>query len=134
MSKWMVAAKKADFEQIGKECGISPFLARIIRNRGILGAEETRRFLNGTPEELYDPNRLYGTEAAAEMIRKNIREKHRIRIIGDYDVDGISSTYILIRTLEFCGAIVSHRLPDRVLDGYGMNEQMVRELSMTESG
>ena len=127
MAKWMVAAKKADFEAIAGACGISPILARLIRNRDVVGEEETARYLNGTLNDLHDPLLLPDMEKAAAILLDKIRAGRKIRIIGDYDVDGICSSYILWRMLTFLGADADVRLPDRIVDGYGINIRLVEE-------
>ena len=126
-SKWMVSAKKADFNLIAGECGISPILARLIRNRDVVGVEETRRFLKGTTKDLHDPRMLPDAEKAVDILCQKIEEGGKIRIIGDYDVDGICSSYILVSGLKKCGAAADAVLPERLRDGYGVNERLVRE-------
>ena len=106
MSKWMVAAKRADFDAIGRKYQISPVLARIIRNRDVTGDRDIDKFLNGTRADLYAPGLMKDLDRAVEILRQKIAEKKRIRIIGDYDIDGICSTYILYRGLTACGAEV----------------------------
>lgn len=123
----MVYAKKADFNAIGQELGISPFLARIIRNRDVIGTAATREFLTGTLRDIPSPRLLHDMDKAADILSRKIAENARIRIIGDYDVDGITSSYILYRMLSFLGADVSVRLPDRIIDGYGINVRLVEE-------
>lgn len=127
MAKWFVAAKKADFNQIAEEFGISPVLARIIRNRDVIGKEQIRKYLGGTLEELYDPKLLKGMEQAISLLQEKIKGKKRIRVIGDYDVDGVCSTFILKKGLQTCGARVDTAIPHRMRDGYGLNEHLVEE-------
>lgn len=127
MAKWFVAAKKADFNGIAEQFHISPVLARVIRNRDIIGEEEIRKYLNGTLEELYDPGLLKGMEPAVLLLQEKIREQKNIRIIGDYDVDGVCSTFILKKGLDCCGAKVDTAIPHRMKDGYGLNEHLVEE-------
>ena len=127
--KWFVTTKKADFNHIAAEFGISPVLARIIRNRDIVTEEEVRYFLHGTLEDLHDPYLLKGMREGSAFLYAAIREKKQIRIIGDYDVDGICSTYVLYRALQLLGASVSYRIPHRIKDGYGLNEEIIRECS-----
>ncbi len=127
MEKWLVSAKKADFEGWAREFGISPVLARIIRNRDITETAEVRKFLYGTPEDCYDPMLLYGMDTAASLILQKISEKKAIRVIGDYDVDGICSSYILTRGLKALGANVDTAIPHRIHDGYGLNEHLIRK-------
>ena len=96
--KWVVSAKKADFQAIGQHFGIDPVLARIMRNRGLTDLQEMNLYLHGTRADLNDPHLLKDADLAAQILREKIKEKKRIRIIGDYDIDGIQSTYIL-----YCG-------------------------------
>ena len=95
MAKWMVAAKKADFEQIAREYQITPVLARLLRNREIISDEDIRKFLHGSMDDLNDPLMMKDMEKAAGIISGKIRQGKRIRVIGDYDVDGICSSYLL---------------------------------------
>lgn len=125
MAKWMVAAKKADFNKIAEEYGITPVLARIIRNRDIVDEEEIRKFLNGTLKDLHSPFLLKDMEKAAEIIEGKIREGAAIRIIGDYDVDGICSTFILLQGITALGGKADRVIPHRIKDGYGLNNGLI---------
>lgn len=125
--KWRVQGKKADFERIGKEFGISPIVARLIRNRDLTEAEEIRQYLNGGLEDLNDPMLLPDMEAAAGLLEEKIASGKAIRIIGDYDIDGVCSIYILYRGLKELGARADWRIPHRVQDGYGLNVRLVEE-------
>ena len=127
MSKWMVAAKRADFDAIAKRYHISPVLARIIRNRDVIEDREIDKFLNGTQKDLYAPGLLKDLDRAVQLLREKIAAAKRIRIIGDYDIDGICSTYILFRGLTACGAQVDSAIPHRIRDGYGLNEHLIQE-------
>lgn len=127
MSKWMLYSKKADFNAIARELNISPVTARVIRNRDVIGAEATRRYLQGTMADLDDPESLPGLRDAAFVLRRKILSGAAIRVIGDYDVDGICSTYILWRLISFLGGKVSCAIPERIRDGYGINERLVLE-------
>jgi len=127
MAYWLVTRKGGDFQRIAEQCGISPVMARLIRNRDVIGADETMRFLHGRPEDMHDPRMLSGMNKAVGILKDNIRLGNRIRIIGDYDVDGICSSYILHSVLTFLGAKSDVRLPERMTDGYGINERLVRE-------
>ncbi len=127
MKQWVVMAKKADFDALAQQFHISPMLARIIRNRDMVTPEEIGLFLNGTLDDLYDPMRLYGMREAADMLEEAVREGSKIRVIGDYDVDGVCSTYILVTALKRMGAEVSWQLPDRMVDGYGLNARIVEK-------
>ena len=124
--KWYVAAKKADFQGIAERFGIDPVTARIIRNRDVVGDDEIRQYLYGTRAELGDPAQLQGGLEAASLLKQKIEEGKKIRIIGDYDIDGVNSTYILYRALTRCGAQVDYEIPDRMKDGYGLNISLLK--------
>ena len=127
MAKWMVSAKKADFNEIAEKFHIDPVIARIIRNRDIVGDEKIDEFLHGTLEHLHSPYLLKDAEKASAILWDKIRQGKSIRVIGDYDIDGICSTYILLAGLKFCGAVADAEIPHRIHDGYGMNVHMVEE-------
>lgn len=127
MEKWMVAAKKADFDGWAQQFGISPVLARIIRNRDITEPEEVDRFLHGTLADCYSPWLLKGMEQAVAVIGEEMDRGTKIRVIGDYDVDGICSSYILTRAFREMGAAVDTAIPHRIKDGYGLNESLIEE-------
>ncbi len=123
--KWMIQTKRADFNEIAREFSISPVTARIIRNRDIVGMDEIRKYLTGTLEDLYEPALLKDAEKAADIIREKVLEQKKIRIIGDYDIDGVCSTYILFSALKRIGGQVDYEIPDRIKDGYGINEMLI---------
>lgn len=125
MEKWYVAAKRADFDKWAKEFQISPVLARILRNRDLTDEEQVRKFLYGKLEDCYSPWLLKDMDRAVEQIREAITEKLFIRVIGDYDVDGICSAYILTKGLQILGAKVDTAIPHRIHDGYGLNEHLI---------
>ena len=127
MEKWMLAAKKADFDTIAQKFHISPVLARILRNRELITEEEIDRFLNGTLADLHDPSLLKGMREAGSCLFQNIGQKAKIRIIGDYDVDGVCSSYILLRGLRLLGADVDTVIPHRMKDGYGLNDHLIEQ-------
>ena len=127
MEKWLVAAKKADFNEWSRNYQIDPVLARIIRNRDVTEAEEVRKFLYGTMEDCYSPWELYGMKEGVELILQEIEKGTYIRVIGDYDVDGICSSYILTQGLQTLGAKVDTAIPHRMKDGYGLNEHLITE-------
>lgn len=127
MERWVVAAKRADFAAIGKEFGIDPVIARLIRNRDVQDKEEIRRYLHGTVEELTSPHLMKDVDRAVEILRNKIKEKKQIRIIGDYDIDGVVSTFILIKGLKRVGAYADTYIPDRVADGYGIHEHLIEK-------
>lgn len=125
--KWMVQAKAADFQGLGKRLGVDPVTVRLLRNRGLTTEEEMRRFLEGGREALYDGSRMLGMEQAVTILLEKIERRKPIRIIGDYDIDGITATYILERTIRAMGGVVSHKIPHRITDGYGVNENLIRQ-------
>ena len=125
MAKWFMAAKKADFNKIAQQFQIDPVIARIMRNRDLVTEEEMNLFLQGTLEDLHEPRRLKDVEKAARILKEKVRAGKKIRIIGDYDVDGICSTYTLYKGLKVCGADVDAVIPHRMKDGYGINEALV---------
>lgn len=125
MEKWYVAAKWADFQAIGEKFHIDQVIARIIRNRDVVGDEAIDEYLNGTLEHLHSPELLNGCREAADLLLKKIEQKKKIRIIGDYDIDGVNATYILYRGLRRLGARVDYEIPDRMKDGYGLNIHLV---------
>ncbi len=127
MEKWFVAAKRADFNRWAEEFHISPVLARILRNRDLTEEAQVERFLHGTLRECYSPWLLKDMDRAVDQILQALQRKERIRVIGDYDVDGICSSYILTRGLEILGAAVDTAIPHRIHDGYGLNEHLIRE-------
>lgn len=127
MAQWFVAAKRADFQKIAEDNGIDPVTARIIRNRDIITEEEIRKFLSGGREDLYSPLLLKDMEKAVAMIRRKIEQGAKLRVIGDYDADGICSSYILVKGLTACGAKVDTVIPHRIRDGYGLNEGLIAE-------
>lgn len=125
MEKWLVAAKKADFDKWAKEFQISPVLARIIRNRDLTEEEQVRKFLYGTLADCHSPWLLKDMEKAVELLQEAIAEGVFIRVIGDYDVDGICSAYILTKGLQMLGAKVDTAIPHRIHDGYGLNDHLI---------
>lgn len=127
MEKWFVAAKKADFNKWAEEFHINPVLARILRNRDLTSEAEVEKFLHGTLKDCYSPWLLKDMDRAVERILQAVGEGKRIRVIGDYDVDGICSSYILTKGLKLLGAEADTAIPHRIHDGYGLNEHLIRE-------
>lgn len=127
MEKWVVSAKKADFKKISSQFGIDQVTARIIRNRDVLGEEAIEEYLHGDRSSLHDPGKMKDMGRAVAILQEKIQKKKKIRIIGDYDIDGIQSVYILYSALRSCGAQVDYAIPDRITDGYGVNERLVRK-------
>lgn len=124
-SKWMVYAKKADFKQIASEYGIDQVLARIIRNRDICGSKDIDMYLNGNLNDIHNPHSMKDADKFADIITKKIEEHKPVRIIGDYDIDGICSIYILFCGLKAAGADVDYVVPHRINDGYGINGHLI---------
>lgn len=124
---WLVQSKRADFNGIAKRFGIDPVTARIIRNRGIEGEENIDRYLNGTLKELHSPYLLKGMKEAILILKEKIESGKQVRIVGDYDIDGVCSTYILYTALRRLGARADYEIPDRIKDGYGINESIIRQ-------
>lgn len=125
--RWMEIRKGADFAKIGEKFSIDPVVARLIRNRDIVGMDEIEAYLYGGAEGLHDPEQLHDMKKAVSIITDKIRERKEIRIIGDYDIDGVSATYILLKGLRRVGACASVKIPDRMKDGYGINENLIRQ-------
>ena len=127
MEKWFVINKGADFAGIAKRFGISPVTARLIRNREVMGDEAIARYLKGGIGELYDPHLLLDSDWLTDILVQKIREQKKIRIIGDYDIDGVMSTYVLYKGITRCGGRVDFQIPDRMKDGYGINDHLIEQ-------
>ena len=125
MKKWFVSAKKADFTEIGKKFHITPMTARIIRNRDVVGEEQIRKYLHGSTADLYSPWELSGMKDGISLLQQAVAGGEKIRVIGDYDIDGVCATYILLTGLKKIGANVDTVIPDRIKDGYGINEHLI---------
>ena len=125
MEKWFVAMKKADFNGIAEKYQISPIIARLMRNRDVIGDEAIDFYLNGTVEDLYDGLLMKDMDRAVDILKEKIEEGKKIRVIGDYDIDGVSATYILQQGLAGLGADVDTDIPDRIKDGYGLNQMLI---------
>ena len=127
MAKWFEIRKGADFNRIGEKYKISPVLARIIRNRDITEDYQIEKFLYGSLQDVYDGDLLKDMGKAISILKDKIQGNKKIRIIGDYDVDGICAAYILKKGLSMCGADVDTVIPHRMKDGYGINEQLIQD-------
>ncbi len=127
MAKWFLTTKKADFQAIGEKFHIHPVTARIIRNRDVIEEEEIRLYLEGGVKDLHHPSLLKDIEKTIQIIRNKIEEQKSIQVIGDYDIDGVMASYILVSGLRRCGAIVSTQIPDRIHDGYGLNCELIKK-------
>ena len=133
MAQWLVAAKRADFQKMAEQYKIDPVVARLIRNRDVVGDEEIRKYLDGGVEDLYSPTLLKDMDRAVEVLKdkiasgEKIQEGKKLRIIGDYDADGICASYVLLKGLSVCGARADTVIPHRVKDGYGLNESLLED-------
>ena len=125
MEQWVLLRKGADFEKIGKQFGISPRLACLVRNREIVGEKAIEKYLNGTLSDLEDGFLLKDMDKAIDILKEKIEERKKIRVIGDYDIDGVNATYILLEGLEKLGAVVDSDIPNRITDGYGLNQELI---------
>ena len=127
MEKWIEIRKGGNFMEMAKKYGIDPLIARIIRNRDITDEKEITEYLYGGKEALHNPHLLKDANKAAEIIAEGIAEKKAMRIIGDYDIDGVNATYILLEGIRRCGGNVDAAIPDRMKDGYGINEHLIEQ-------
>ena len=126
MEKWFVSAKRADFQEIGRKFGIDAVTARLIRNRDVVGDEAVWEYLYGSRKDLYAPQLMKDCRKTAEILKEKIAEKKKIRVIGDYDIDGVNATCILYKGLIRCGAEADVEIPDRMKDGYGLNKNLIQ--------
>ncbi len=124
--KWMLQTKRADFEEMARCHHITPVTARIIRNRDVMGQEAVEKYLNGGLKDLYSPHLLKDMDRTVAILREKKEQLKPIRIVGDYDIDGVCSTYLLYQALSQVGAVVDYEIPDRLKDGYGINESIIR--------
>ena len=125
MAKWVMNAKKADFMALSERLGIDPVVVRVMRNRDLLTIEDMNQFLNGTEKDMHSPWLLNDMDKAVDIILEAVSLGKRIRIIGDYDVDGVTSTFILVKGIRAVGGHVDYSIPNRVTDGYGINESLI---------
>ena len=125
MEKWFVTMKKADFNGIAARYHISPILARLIRNRDVVEDAQIEKYLNGTLSDLHDGMQMKDMDRAVEILREKIGKHARIRVIGDYDIDGVNASYILQDGLSGLGADVDTDIPDRIRDGFGLNRMLI---------
>lgn len=133
MAQWFLTVKKADFNKMAEKYNIDPVLARLIRNRDVIEDEDIRKYLYGSRRDLYPPGLLKDMDKAADLICGKIKAGAKFRVIGDYDADGICSSYILLRGLTACGANVDTVIPHRIKDGYGLNDLLIEEAYRNEA-
>lgn len=127
MEKWTILRKGADFKGISERFKISPRIAALIRNRDIVGDEAIRRYLYGGLSDLYDGMLMKDMKKAADILKGKIKEKKKLRVIGDYDSDGVNAAYILSEGLKGLGALADTDIPERTKDGYGLNIRLVKQ-------
>ncbi len=125
MEKWFVLRKGAAFQEIAEKFKIHPVLARLIRNRDVIGDDQIQMYLHGTIVDLYDGMLMKDMDKAIDILLEKIEEDKKIRIIGDYDIDGINATYILLEGIRALGGRVDIDIPDRMKDGYGLNKNLI---------
>lgn len=128
-AKWILHTKRADFNTIAKRFHITPVMARIIRNRDVVEETDITRYLYGTVSDLFPPRDMTDMERAVSILIESIKTGQRIRIVGDYDIDGICATYLLYKGIVRCGGQVDYMIPERIRDGYGINESIIRTAS-----
>ena len=124
---WRIYSKRADFDAIGNRFNIDPVVARVIRNRDVISEDEVERFLYGTLDSLYPGSLMKDMDKGVGILSRKIDEGVKIRVVGDYDVDGVTATYILYDALKNLGADVSYDIPHRITDGYGINVRMIEK-------
>ena len=124
--KWLLKNRKADLKEMSQRYGISQLLCKLIVNREITDENILNSYINPTYKYLYQPTDMKDIKTAVKLIKEKIKCNKKIRIIGDYDVDGIISVYILYTALNKCGANVDYEIPDRIKDGYGINKNIVK--------
>lgn len=127
MEKWFVIRKSADFQEIAQKFQIHPVTARLIRNRDVIGEEAIHKYLNGSSRDFYNPHLLKDADKLVDILAEKIESGAKIRIIGDYDIDGVMSSYILYKGISRCGGDVTTQIPDRMKDGYGINEHLIEQ-------
>ena len=125
--KWVEAPRITGNEELAQKFSVSPMAMRLIRSRAGMSEEEVREYLCGTIDELADPYLMKGMRDAVSLLQEKIRQGSRIRIIGDYDIDGVNATHILITALRRIGAAADTVIPDRLKDGYGVNEHLIQD-------
>lgn len=127
MEKWILRNPKNDFNKMSSELGISPLLCRILVNRGVTDLNTARSFIRSDTSDLYDAGKIKDLEKGVDILIEKIKEGRKIRIIGDYDVDGVVSTFILLKALSRCEAQVDYTIPHRIFDGYGINNSLINK-------
>lgn len=127
--KWLLRNRKVDLKAMSDKYKISQLLCKLMVNRDITDDNIINSYINPVYENLHSPKTMKDIALAVNIIKRKIQENKKIRIIGDYDVDGIISVFILYTALKECGANVDYEIPDRIKDGYGINENIVKTAS-----
>jgi len=127
VEKWVVTTKKANFQEIAEKFHINQVTARLIRNRDVVGDDAIEEYLNGSLLNLHNPHMLLDCDKAVEILLEKLEEQKKIRIIGDYDIDGVNATVILYKGLRHCHGNVDYEIPHRIRDGYGINIQLIQD-------
>ena len=127
MEKWFIKNRLEDFKSLSEKLSVSEVLVRLMVNRGLSKVEDMRKYLASSTDDMHSPYLMKDIENAVETILGKIQEKKHIRIVGDYDVDGVISTFILYKTLERAGADIDYKIPDRIDDGYGINISIINQ-------
>ena len=125
----MVRNIRFDTDKFAQAMGISNIVAKLLVNRGLYNLDNAKSFLNSSINDLYEPGNMLGMTGAVELMKNSIKSGEKILIVGDYDVDGVISTYVLYRAISNCGGNVSFHIPDRIKEGYGINESIIRKAS-----
>lgn len=127
MKKWFIKNKKADYKKMSQKFGISEIICKLLVNRDIIEDDLINSFVNSDFQNLHNPRNMKDIQKAVEIIKSKIKSKKKIRIIGDYDVDGVISSYVLYQALKKCGADIDYEIPDRIKDGYGININIIEK-------
>jgi single-stranded-DNA-specific exonuclease len=126
MEKWFIRMKKADFYGMSKRYGISPVIARILRNRDLINDDEITEYLHAGTAPLQDGWKMADMKKAIDILKEKIVSGKRIRVIGDYDIDGIMASYVLVQGIRQAGAPdTDYDIPERIRDGYGLNIRLI---------
>lgn len=127
MNQWLLLTKGADFQAIGAKYHIDPLVARLIRNREVVTEQEIEQYLYGDSKSFHDPMLLKDMDTACRKLEEKLAQGKRLRVIGDYDIDGVCSTAILLKGLKFLGGDADAVIPHRIRDGYGLNRELIRD-------
>ncbi|WP_102401002.1 DHH family phosphoesterase [Haloimpatiens massiliensis] len=128
-SKWLLRTTKIDIKKLSKETNLNPTVVKVLIHRGIKETKDIKRFIESSVKDLHNPLLMEDMEEGTEIIKKSIEMGKKICIYGDYDADGVTSTAILYKALRACGADIKYHVPDRELEGYGMNSERIKKLS-----